>query len=509
MNTQQRNIASLAQRSLFAAVVISAFASIVFLVLQPLFESTAVHSFYDDFYYYLLPAQRYLEVGRFEFFEGMTTNGFHPGWMAIVIAALKITGGDIDAFFIVMRCLIGVCLILTAYQAYMLVREHARDRYLAIVTAGFVLYFQLVIAANGMEVVLAVPLLIMLSRLVLRGSLKTFSSKKIFLVGMLAGVTLIVRLDTIALVLPLALGLLVIDRPSLRQSIYAVLGVIPFLIYFPVNFALTGMWMPVSGAAKHLSQGFAGVGEFSKVLTTNFPINFPAVICINLLCMLAMLFAVKGGVKSREKILLRLIVASVLIFYVLHWFLSDWPMWFWYLYPFNLTVIATVVCIFPRAEALLKVVMSFLLLGVLFLALVLHQKGTYVKPEKSWFYSMAMEIKAFKQENPGVYAMGDCAGTPAYVMGGGVIQLEGLMGDKEFLQHIEKHTPLTDLFRKYKVDYYVTYNAPTRDGCYIFQEPLLAGNRSPVMKGKSCSEPLFRHVFGGREFMVFDAKSVK
>ena len=79
--------------------------------------------------------------------------------------------------------------------------------------------------------------------------------------------------------------------------------------------------------------------------------------------------------------------------------------------------------------------------------------------------------------------MGDSAGTPAVVIGQPIVQLEGLVMDKKFLDNIREQRNLLDVLKEYRVRYYVSTNAvPSGNGCFDLSEPKVAGPRSPHMR---------------------------
>ena len=120
---------------------------------------------------------------------------------------------------------------------------------------------------------------------------------------------------------------------------------------------------------------------------------------------------------------------------------------------------------------------------------------------------MAIELKDFAAGHPGIYGMGDSAGTPAVVMGQPVVQLEGLVMDKRFLENIREERNLVDVLRAYGVRYYVSTNAvSSANGCFDLSEPKVAGPRSPHMRGTLCRAPMKSFTSGEFGVWIFDVQ---
>ena len=101
--------------------------------------------------------------------------------------------------------------------------------------------------------------------------------------------------------------------------------------------------------------------------------------------------------------------------------------------------------------------------------------------------------------------MGDSAGTPAVVMGQPIVQLEGLVMDKKFLENIREKRNLLDVLRAYGVRYYVSTNAVSEaNGCFALSEPKVAGPRSPHMRATLCRAPVKSFTSGEFHVWVFD-----
>jgi len=68
----------------------------------------------------------------------------------------------------------------------------------------------------------------------------------------------------------------------------------------------------------------------------------------------------------------------------------------------------------------------------------------------------AKYLSEWMKKHPGVYAMGDRAGLVSYLSGQKMIQLEGLVMDKNYLENINRQESLNFVLNNYNVDYYIT-----------------------------------------------------
>ena len=101
--------------------------------------------------------------------------------------------------------------------------------------------------------------------------------------------------------------------------------------------------------------------------------------------------------------------------------------------------------------------------------------------------------------------MGDRSGVVGYLMGGRLVQLEGLVADRGVLRQIQASRDLNEALREMGVEYYVrsAENTPVENGCYVVREPELAGPSSPRMSGRFCAKPLEDFKIGKFQTLVF------
>jgi hypothetical protein len=128
------------------------------------------------------------------------------------------------------------------------------------------------------------------------------------------------------------------------------------------------------------------------------------------------------------------------------------------------------------------------------------------RPDKVGYsiYLEAVDIARFDRTHPGIYAMGDRAGTPGYLLHEPLIQLEGLVMDKAFLTNIREQRPLAEVLREHGVRYYIATNPVESHGCWLTAEPLIAGPDAPHMRGTFCIQPVAEYPHSGFNTVIFD-----
>ena len=474
------------------------------LIPQPLFFAPQTWpSFYtDDFYYYVVIAQNLLHHGLSSF-DGVTpTNGYHPLWMVLVAVLLGLGGGS-PAFFVL---LVGVQLLAYAAAIWQLVlileRERAPPAVLIATTLIFTISFDTA-AISGMEVILAVPLILAFIAEAQRGQAP--GGLRGFRFGLAASAAILARVDALILVgmvglavLP-ALWTLMQRRAGLLRL---ALGLLPALLYFCVNLAVFGAVLPISSQAKSLAPPFffntvplarAFLALWQPVIAC--VITIPAW-CI-LGCALAGLFAWRSCDQAAR--LRTIICAFPPLFFLLLAVRSDWIIWEWYLYPicvalpFACVTLSSAAYRWNPGMAGRMVVAAGVLLGLVPATLQVAAHATHIRPASNAMFTQAIALRPFIIAHPGAYAMGDQAGMVTFLSGAHVFQLEGLVEDRALLDDIARRAPLLSVLRTRHVDYYIGTEMQQDKGCWLGFEPKIyqAGPLSPEMAGRFCKSPVF------------------
>lgn len=255
--------------------------------------------------------------------------------------------------------------------------------------------------------------------------------------------------------------------------------------------------MPISGAAKQMRHD-RGI-HFSAVRESTSPevfLMFCAVLAA-LLCLPLLWKALEPQLR---------VITAALLFPLVHWTLlfrlSDWKLWGWYGYSLRPAVMIVLLLAGIAAERLLRkqtsarMGVAAMVVGVL-ACLTAHYRVDYVMVDIA---GAARGIREFSQTHPGILAMGDRAGMVGYLSPEPVIQTEGLVMDKKYLDHIRREDPLRSVLADYHARYYIGFQEQTEGTpplsaqrtCFNAREPAQAGPASPVMQARFCGNPVWQ-----------------
>ena len=213
-----------------------------------------IHRFlFEDFFYYLQVARNVVE-GRGASLDGVApTNGFHPLWMLLCIAAEALTGS-----LAAIRVMLTLAVLMHFAQAWLLFRivssmAGARAGHL---TALFWLASYRVIACNlcGLETPLAVLMLLATVRHLQRPH-PPGDRRWALQLGALLGLAALARLDLLMLAVMIPPALVVLDPSAARAarlSDAALAGAVALLVllpWFAWSYHQSGTLLPNSGAA--------------------------------------------------------------------------------------------------------------------------------------------------------------------------------------------------------------------------------------------------------------------
>lgn len=478
-----------------AAVALTAIATVTL----PFLSHRILAYYADDFFYYLQIAHNLAEHGRSTFDGTTLTNGYHPLWL-LVVTALYLCGGDRGVF--VGIAVLTVAATVSTYQmTRMLLGRYSIHPVIAGFWAAWAALFALSMDRSGMEVILTVPLLLTFVLFVDGGDYLQARGSTVG-AALIASLVVLSRLDT-ALLLLLYFAGLVIERGllPLKRLLWICVGLTPLFLYVISNVWFFGSLGPVSSSAKHLAPGLA----FSaKTLETVFhPLGLVGMAFLIPAVLLIVAGVAYGFFHRRQPALFWAMLIFTPVYLTVLSLSSDWGLWIWYRYPFLLSAIAGVLLL--RETLLGWSWTQYILAPATFVLCALFCLGLRKTPQNTQILNLAIELKGFAAGHPGIYGMGDAAGTPAAVMGKPVVQLEGLVMDKKFLENIREERNLLDVLRAYRVRYYVSTNAlSSANGCFDLSEPKVAGPRSPHMRATLCKAPVKYFASGEYEVWVFD-----
>jgi hypothetical protein len=474
--------------------------------------------FEDDFFYYLVVARNLVRHGVSTFNGIQPTNGYHPLWLLINTLLYRVFG-DRKSLFVVLVLLIWI-LVCGTYRALRRAQGslHAAAGY-GVVCTLFSITFMAVVSRTGMEVSLTLFFLASFWYRMAAQPLEDQTPRGALLSGLLAAGIVLSRID--ALMVVVAYSALMLYKPTgtrktaLRNLLWFSVGMLPVAAYFAFNRVEFGAFLPISGIAKNLKEGLIPSASTVKSLFTirsvNILLTWPACV-IGILYFVHLLRRPDTSDSSNtggRRVQLCVLLHPVLFYSVLS-FTSDWPIWTWYLYP----LVPIAALLGPAALADWKqlqsktVVRGFTAaigcLAMLTLISLVRPNATEVL-----LYQQAVELQSFAKAHPGRYAMGGGAGMPSYLMSAPVVQLEGLTGDAAFVEIIKRKEPLVKALGELQVDYYATMllskSGHIHGKCFDLREPEMAGDRSPVMAGHICAQPVADYLHAGeRHLLVFD-----
>lgn len=482
--------------------------------------SRAMAFFDDDFFYYLKVAMN-LAAGRGSTFDGIhLTNGYHPLWLLLLTGLVKVF--PVRWALIAVLGLICASTLATYGLALSGLKRVVQSPFLASLAATFIALGAMHITYGGMEIVLTIPLALALCWYRMRPSF-AWTPTQALLYGLLGSLVVLSRLDSIFFVAPLFFFELVwpgnmdaSERPG--RAAWLAGGMVPVFLYAVTNLIIFKVAMPVSGMAKQLRihhafsfRPFAGM--LAWPLIYRLLIVAPTIVIVGFAAALVLGRGWNRLSPSYRPLACALMLLPAIQICSLCW-LSDWIIFEWYLYTFILAEFgaALVLCSqdlrLPRfAGPDLRVAAAALLVLLMMVDMASRLRSTE-HPERPFYsiYHGSSAVAAFARTHPGVYAMGDRAGMTGFFLREPLIQLEGLVMDKQYLQNIREDRNLNDVLRQYGVTYYVATNPRLNGDCYLVREPEQAGPDSHSMRGTFCQQPLDHYVANGKVTDIFDVR---
>ncbi len=485
----------------FAGVVL--FASLAIIVSLPLFSRDSWLIFVqDDFLYYLKVAQN-IAHGHGSTFNGIVpTNGYQPLWL-ILLVALSFFSQSPQVILGFLAATTFVAALLTFFFAAKLLRTSGARPLLVFSLAAYITVYSVTLFFYGMEVTLAVPLILGVVCLLLRVDWLVRSPKHTFLLGLLLSAMVLARIDTLILGGLLLVGIL--GSATLRRQVRpglvvgAALGLVPLAIYFYLNHRIFLTWLPISGMAKELRHTHHPSIEpwrvFFHPLAGAYAALLIAAICV---C---------GLLRKSLTPISRVVFSSILLFPFLYYFIlscvSDWTLWGWYMYPLRTAICVAFLlfCLWEPSRRLLEhpVVLALLLATVFGSVAVLRWRR-----QQTDIYAASVEVQEFARSHPGIYAMGDRSGRVAYLIAEPVVQTEGLMMDRDYLELVQRALPLREVLARYHVRYYIGTAYAPFTGCFAAGEPAKSGPASAKLRATFCEPPQAHFQHDGVQTLIYD-----
>ena len=456
----------------------------------------------DDFLYYLKVAQSIAHGHGSSFNSMVPTNGYQPLWLLVLVGLSWFTeNSKLILLFLAVTNLAAA--IVTFLLARKLIRIAGVRPLLVFALSAMITLYSVSLFFYGMEVTLAVPLVLGVSLMLLDVAWLERSATHTFALGLLLSLMVLARIDTLILGGLLLAGIVL--SPSLRRLLQprlvlgAVLGMAPLAGYFLLNHFLFQTWLPVSGMAKELRLTHLPSIEPWRVFFHPLAATYATLMLAALLLL--------PRISSKLTPMARVVFPSLILFPFVYYFIlscvSDWTLWGWYMYPLRTAICISflVFCLYaPIRRVLERPVVTGLLLVLVFGGLA----GLRWTRQQTDIYAASVELEDFARSHPGTYAMGDRAGRVAYLIPYPVVQTEGLMMDRSYLNFIKQQTPLRDVLAHYQARYYVATAYSPFTGCFHAVEPAKAGPTSAKMRAVFCEAPLATYTHDGIETLVFD-----
>ncbi len=456
----------------------------------------------DDLLYYLKVAQN-IAHGHGSTFNGIVpTNGYQPLWLLVLLCVSYVTeSGRAVLAFLAVSNVVAACA--TFLLARSLLRSTGVRSLLAFALASFVTLYSLTLFFYGMEVTLTVPIVLGVLCLLRHTAWLSRSPLHTFALGLLLSTMVLSRIDTLILGGLILAGILV--TPSLRGLLRPALvlgtglGLLPILFYFLLNHRFFHTWLPISGMAKELKANHIPSIEPWRVFFHPLAGGFALILVAALL----LLHTVRERLSPMERILYPAVIVFPFIYYFILCCVSDWTLWGWYMYPIRtaLCVSLVIFCLWPTSTRLLQQpIVTAILVLLVFVSLGVMRW----RRQQTDIYAASVEIQNFAATHPGTYAMGDRAGRVAALIPDPVLQTEGLMMDRDFLQLVAARTPLRDVLARYHAQYYIGTAYEPYSGCFEAAEPAKAGPTSAKMRAEFCEKPLATFNHDGVTTLIYD-----
>lgn len=470
--------------------------NVQYVTLFPIYfdHTILLSSFTDDFFYYLKIAEN-IAIGEGSTFNGIVdTNGYHPLWLIILTIVVKISFYTNIDVLIFVKATISLIIFLSFYLFYKFAHLYLTNTFWRITFVIVAYFWYARLAFNGMENIITIPLFISFI-------LAYLQNKKAIYLGFLASLVVLSRLDSIVILVVFFSIEALYKGIHIKRMMKLGIGAMLIPLYVMSNMYLFNVLVPVSGMAKSVlnitsfhSSTFHSLFTFGK---------FKFIFLI--LYIFSIINYSKFNIFTKEsKILYLTAIISIPIYYLQTSLRSDYSLWPWYYYPLLMSFIMlsiptndlidnfNVRVSFIKNKILLYFTLCFMLMLSFFIYLKVLDLSTKYRP----LHVAGVKINKFEQNHPGIYAMGDRAGVVGFLLKSPIIQLEGLVMDKNYLDILEKSDNIEKILDEYNVDYYIGTNLKKLDnGCYMVIEPKQSSGFSRQIKSELCwKEVLFFRV---------------
>jgi hypothetical protein len=469
--------------------------TLCFLFLPFIISRTNVHLFQDDFYYYSEVAKNYVIYG-FPTFDGNTaTNGFHPLYFYLLTPFTYLFKTNSFQFFFTINSLIVLSVIITYSTALKLINNFSTNEYNHLFSF-IVAVVHLTNAKGAMENILTVPLLIYFSKLLLIDKRLVFSN-------FIGSLVILSRLDSIIFIALLNLFYFYYHRNLTTRIVFKIFTAYTLLIIYLIsNIVYFETLLPVSGLAKQLKleSGF----RFMEILESIYSFSFNKVLFVYfplLLSPFILYKVIKMKLSNNEKIITYSSLIFPVIYIIIQSYFSSWQFWPWYMYIF-LPIALSYFLVYGTS---LNVNKYFYYSCLCFFMIWTIGYTAYKNSDIDKHKELINVYKNYIKDDGSVIAQGDRSGTHASSLQRNIVQLEGLVMDKKYLNYI-KNGDLNKILVDYNVRYYVTLNPEYKNGKWYCEEPTHPYKFIHKAKGIIDKVPLIVYKYDKDSVVIFDLK---
>ncbi len=473
--------------------------------LYPMFYdySILLSSFTDDFYYYIKIAEN-MALGEGSTFNGIVkTNGYHPLWLIILTIFAKLSIYFNIEILIVIKILISFIIISSFFIFYSYGNKYLTNTIWRIFFVILSYYWYARFAYIGMEITITIPLFL----LCMLGYLK--NTNPLYL-GLLSSLTILSRLDVIVIFAVFFCIDIFYRGIDIKRIMKLGVGVsLPILLYLVSNVYYFDLLAPISGMAKSVLS-ISTFHSATFIVLFSFWIYKPIFLVFYIFSIVSYTKLRNASIETRTFCLTAIL--SVPIYYLQTSLRSDWPIWPWYYYPLLLSLLmlalplnhifcSTKFNISRNLERVFPISVLIVMIFVLFFSYidVSKRQGLNADP----LHLAGIEILKFEKDHPGIYAMGDRAGVVGFLLDSPLIQLEGLVMDKNYLTMFEKSNSIEDVLNTYNVDYYVgTDLKKLQNNCFTVIEPVKSGGYSRKIESILCWKEVLMFKIGSKSSYI-------
>ncbi len=276
------------------------------------------------------------------------------------------------------------------------------------------------------------------------------------------------------------------------------IGMLPIVVYVISNIYFFDILVPISGMAKSVIE----ITSFhTELLTSLFVMTKFKIMFIFFYVFTIFNFKKIKNASVNIKIFFYTAILSLPIYYLQTSLRSDWPIWHWYWYPFIISFFMmgpVLDYIFSKFEIKLpKIIQNILFYMIIFYTVILFLNMFKAIHSYSPLHMAGMKISNFEKKNPGIYAMGDRAGIVGFLIKSPLVQLEGLVMDKKYLDLLEEKDSIEKVLNEYNVDYYIgTDLKKLQNDCYMIVEPVQSSGYSRQIKSELCWKEVLKFKIG-------------